>query len=268
MLRRLVSASVLALSATGAWADRYEDCKQSADLDRQIRGCTQIVDRGKRESQKNRAGAYWNRGNAYYLKREVDRAIADFDKAIALNPEYVDAYVNRGNVYRRKGDFDRAIADHTKAIALNPNVAEAYYNRGLAYARKGEVDHAIVDYDKAIALNPKDAAAYNNRGNAYKNKDDLDRAVADYDKAIKLNPKLALAYYNRGLAYEQKAQGFQLPDSYSGATDRLGRFTEGFLLRRLQGDKEQAVADFRKALEINPSDQDAKDNLKALGVTP
>jgi tetratricopeptide (TPR) repeat protein len=182
--------------------------------------------------------------------------------------EAVRTHLDHGRACLDTGKYDDAIADYDKAIALDPNYATAYSNRGIVYHKQSEFDRAIADFTKAIALNPKDAAAYNNRGNAYKNKDDLDRAVADYDKAIKLNPKLALAYYNRGLAYEQKAQGFQLPDSYSGATDRLGRFTEGFLLRRLQGDKEQAVADFRKALEIDPSHQPARKSLKNLGVTP
>ncbi len=56
--------------------------------------------------------------------------------------------------------------------------------------------------------------------------------------AIAINPKLAQAYTNRGVAYYKK------------------------------GDKEQAIADYRKVLEIDPSDQDAKRKLNILGVTP
>ena len=83
MVRPLVFALVLALSATGAWADAVSDCNQSADPDRQIRGCTSVIERGKRESRKNRAIAYNNRGLAYSKKGDDDRAIADYDKAIA-----------------------------------------------------------------------------------------------------------------------------------------------------------------------------------------
>jgi len=154
MLRPLVFALVLALSATGAWADRYRysDCDQSVDPDRQIRGCTQIIERGKRESRKNRSFAYTNRGIAYRKKGEVDRAIADYDEAIKLNPNVAEVYNNRGVAYEKKGEVDRAIADYTKAIALDPNVALAYTNRGSAYYRKGEYERAIADHSKAIAI--------------------------------------------------------------------------------------------------------------------
>ena len=95
MVRPLVFALVLALSATGAWADRYSDCVQDKDLDRQIRGCTQVIERGEQESRKNRAVAYNNRGLAYYKKGEHDRAIADYDEVIALNPNDASAYSPR-----------------------------------------------------------------------------------------------------------------------------------------------------------------------------
>ena len=85
MTRTLVLALVLALSATGAWADRYSDCNQGNDLDRRIRGCTQIIERSPRESREE-ATAYNNRGVAYDRKGDKEQAIADFDKAIALDP--------------------------------------------------------------------------------------------------------------------------------------------------------------------------------------
>ncbi len=56
---------------------------------------------------------------------------------------------------KNKGEYDRAIADYDKAIALKPKYADFYNNRGIAYDKKGEYDRAIADYDKAIALNPK-----------------------------------------------------------------------------------------------------------------
>jgi len=74
MLRLLVVALVLALCATGAWADRYSDCNQSADPDRQIRGCTSVIEWGEKETRKNRAIAYNNRGLAYGRKGAFDRA--------------------------------------------------------------------------------------------------------------------------------------------------------------------------------------------------
>jgi tetratricopeptide (TPR) repeat protein len=106
-----------------------------------------------------------------------DRAIADYDEAIRLNPEDADAYSNRGNAYFHKGDFDRAITDYDEAIRLNPEFADAYHNRGSAYFHKGDSDRAIADYDEAIRLNPEDADAYSNRGNAYFHKGDFDRAI-------------------------------------------------------------------------------------------
>ena len=64
-------------------------------------------------------------------------------------------------------EYVRAIADYDKAIELNPDLAVTYCTRGFAYHRKGEYARAILDYDKAIALDPDDAEAYCNRGEAY-----------------------------------------------------------------------------------------------------
>ena len=58
-------------------------------------------------------------------------------------------------LYGDKGDYDRAIADYDEAIRLDPRYAVAYYNRGVAYCDKGDYDRAIADYNEAIRLDPK-----------------------------------------------------------------------------------------------------------------
>jgi tetratricopeptide (TPR) repeat protein len=138
------------------------DCKQSSDPDRRIRGCTQIIERGKRERREYRAIAYNNRGIAYQEKGEVDRAIADFTTAIKFNPNDARVYSNRGSAYATKGELDRAIANLGKAIALNPKYADAYNSRGVAYAKKGDKEQAIADFRKALEIRPSDQDAKNN----------------------------------------------------------------------------------------------------------
>ena len=69
---------------------------------------------------------YYNRGIAYYEKREYDKAIAEFSEVIKRNPNHVDAYYNRGNAYWDKVDFDEAIADFSMAVKLEPEYAEAH----------------------------------------------------------------------------------------------------------------------------------------------
>ncbi len=124
MVRPLVIVLVLMLGVTGAWGDKWSDYIQASDRKRQIRGCTQIIDRGKRESQKNRAIAYYNRGTAYQKRGDLDGAIADYDKAIALDPNDAFVYVNRGVAYDSEGDKEKTIADFRKALEIDPSLEE------------------------------------------------------------------------------------------------------------------------------------------------
>jgi len=112
-----------------------------------------------------------------------------------------NSYFNRALTYGKKGQHDQAIADYNKAIEINPGYAMAYYNRGSAYAiGTGQYDQAIADYNKAIEINPGYAMAYCNRGRAYAiGKGQYDQAIADYNKAIEINPRFISAYKNRGI---------------------------------------------------------------------
>ena len=78
------------------------------------------------------ATAYYARGNAWNALKEFDRASADYDQALALDPNLADAYNNRGIVYFAQGDLEAAMADYSKAITINPAHAPAYFNRGMA----------------------------------------------------------------------------------------------------------------------------------------
>jgi formylglycine-generating enzyme required for sulfatase activity/Flp pilus assembly protein TadD len=148
--------------------------------------------------------AYYNRGVAKEKKGDLDGAIADYDKAIELDPNSADAYSNRGSIRDDRGDLDGAILDYNKAIELDPKYKEAYINRGVARYKKDDLDGAIADCNRAIEIDPNSADAYNNRGAAKEKKGDLDGAIADYTRVIEINPKYARAYNNRGIAKEKK----------------------------------------------------------------
>ena len=82
--------------------------------------------------------------------------------------------------------YKEAIADYDKAIELNPKDAKAYNNRGVAKRQLKQYKEAITDYDKAIKLNPKDVKAYNNRGlRKRKNLFSSTRSYWRLDKEIK-----------------------------------------------------------------------------------
>src|SRR5215472_4974061 len=72
--------------------------------------------------------------------------------------------MNRGNAWYTKGELDRAIADYDLAIAFDPYSAKAHYNRGVAELVQGLLDSAIADFDEAIKLKPGHAPTYLSRG--------------------------------------------------------------------------------------------------------
>src|SRR5438034_1100106 len=112
----------------------------------------------------------------------------------------------RGAVWMEKKEHDKAIADFDYALQINPNDSSALTNRGLAWAAKnargiawsGKKDHekAIKDYDAALAINPKSAIVYFNRGISRKATKDYGKAIQDYDESIRLDPKYPRALNN------------------------------------------------------------------------
>ena len=142
------------------------------------------------------------------IRGEYDRAIADFDKAIRLDPNNAEFYYKRGTAFINKGDYDRAIADYDQAIRLKPTTS-AYGSRALAYSSKGEYDRAIADCDQALKLDPNNDTAYNNRAFASIKKGDYDRALADLDQDQAYSARL---YKNRGDTYRGKGIDRALAD--------------------------------------------------------
>jgi lipoprotein NlpI len=93
----------------------------------------------------------------YRAKGDNERAIADYNEAIKLDPKSTRAFVGRGAAYQGKGDNDRAIADYNEAVRLDPKSATAYFARGRSYFYAGSVEKALADFSQASAQAPKDA---------------------------------------------------------------------------------------------------------------
>ena len=170
-----------------AAADDRETCAKAWG-DTAIAACTRAIG-SPRFKDRDLVRLYYNRGIEYDEKRDYDRAIADYNEVIHLDPIYAKAYCDRGNAWRNKGDLDRAIADYNEAIRLDPKDAAYYNHRGNAWRNKGDLDRAIADYNEAIRLDPKDAGCYKNRGVANLYAGSLSRALADLNQASELKPK-------------------------------------------------------------------------------
>ena len=213
----------------------------------------------------NDAELFFGRANAYVELKNYPVAIANFDRAIELNPDFTNAYSNRGVTKNYLQDWAGAQADFDRAIALNPDLANAYSNRGVAKHDLGNHPAAIADFDRAIELNPEFNGAYANRGVAKRHLGDYPAAIADYDRAIELNPEDARAYYNRGIIKHDLGDYPAASADYDRAIELNPDFAIAYSNRgnakNYIQDWAGAQADFERALQIEPRHANAMYNL-------
>ncbi len=151
---------------------------------------------------------HFNRGIEWRNEAEYEKALAEFNKAIDLDPKMSDAYYERGTIFMSlRTDPEKAISDLTKAIDLDQRNYNAFFNRAVLFEDKKDFDKAIDDLTKYIQLNPREmyesASGFIERGKCYVAKNSLKEAISDFTKAINAFPKDKKAYVERAIAYDK-----------------------------------------------------------------
>jgi tetratricopeptide (TPR) repeat protein/S1-C subfamily serine protease len=210
------------------------------------------------------APAYNNRGVAKSDLGNKQDAISDFNRAISINPKYVQAYINRGIV---KADLEKkqeAITDYDRAILINPKYANAYFNRGKTKFDLGRKQEAIIDYDRAIAINPEYADAYLNRGTIKTRLGNKQEAISDFNRAIAINPKYAEAYLGRGVVNSELGNKQEAISDFDRAILLNPKYAEAYnnrgVVKSDLGNKQEAISDYNRAILLNPKYAEAYNN--------
>jgi tetratricopeptide (TPR) repeat protein len=192
------------------------------------------------EVNPNAARAHNNLG--YELEQIPGRlpdAVAEYQTALRIRPDYPEAYYSLGNALLRMGRLPEAIAAFQSAVKYAPRFAEAHNNLGGALLQSGRFADAIGEFQAALRIQPDFAearhnlaSAHNQLGNALaQTAGRAGEAMAEYQAALRIEPGNAEAHANLGSAFYA-----------SGAM-------------------EQAIAEYRTALRLDPRLADAHFNL-------
>jgi tetratricopeptide (TPR) repeat protein len=154
------------------------------------------VSLAQKQIESEEASAYFHRGSYQLMDRKYNKAIADFNKALEKDPNFLFAYFNRANALVAMTDYIQSIGGGAESVvSLRPDENKNKNEVIVDYSS------AIKDYTKVIQLDPSFSFAIFNRANAYAKSKQFKRAIADYDWALQLDSNFKEAYYNRGLIY-------------------------------------------------------------------
>jgi tetratricopeptide (TPR) repeat protein len=231
----------------------------SADEGGEIRFLDEIL-RESRLGTVTRANTYRERGRQHRLAGHYDEALADFNRAIDLKPQYSDAFSGRGETYRLMGRYEEALADFNRAIDLSSKLGSrdewAIASRGETYHSMGRYEEALADFNRVIDLDPESAYYIASRGETYHSMGRYEEALADFNRAIDLDPEYGWAIASRGQTYRLLERYEEALADFNRAID-LNPESAYYIARRgetyrLMERYEQALADFNRAIDLNP----------------
>ncbi len=134
--------------------------------------------------------AFWfEQGYQKLINGDFIGAIASYDKALEIKPDYHEAWYNRGIALGNLGRFEEAIASYDKALEIKPDYHEAWDNRGYVLTCMGRYKDALESCDRAIKINSNYANAYYNKACCYGLQNNVELAIENLQRAINLDVK-------------------------------------------------------------------------------
>jgi tetratricopeptide (TPR) repeat protein len=273
-----ILAAVLSVSPLVAQTPAQVDfcnLRDNAPADMKISGCTAVILSGELTGKS--LGVVFNlRGQAYASKRELDHAIEDYDQAIRLYPQFVEAFINRGKANSLIGKDERALNDYAKAIEFAPYNATAWAYQGDVYYHAGQPEQAIRSFAESIKRSPQWMWPYNDRGELYLDRDDYELAIQDFDQVIKWGPTYPMGWNNRCRALAIVGRLEQALRDCNEAIKRNPKFINRMvksgavsaiedrgLVHLKAGRLDLAIDDLNKAFQLTPRSAEV---LYSLGI--
>jgi tetratricopeptide (TPR) repeat protein len=141
-----------------------------------------------------------NLGTALHEAGRLDEAVARYEQAVSLQPDYVPAYNNLGVTLRAQGKVDAAIAAYERGLAVDDDYADLHFNLANALLEQNRPDEAAAHLRASAAGEPGSAATHNNLGAALAAKGQFLEAAAEFRAALAVDPTSVLAHRNLGNA--------------------------------------------------------------------
>lgn len=214
---------------------------------------------------------YFGHGTALEALGKAEEALADYEKAMSIDPKFADAICQHGFILIGKGVKDKGCMDLRKAKSLGNAKAKELYEKNMCWEVSGtflalgntkfeakDYKGALEDYTAAIQLNSDSTEPYVRRAEANLMLKKYDKAIADYNKALKIKADTIKFIYLRGLAY-MTAENFKMAFADMTTVIRLSaNHYDAYMARAaacegLQNYK-SAAYDYSEAIRIKPKD--------------
>lgn len=213
-------------------------------------GCT--------ESEQTKRDRFFLKGNEALKMRQWDEAIREFDKALAVDPQFAQAYNNRGVAKIEDGKAPEAIQDYNQAIAIDSFYWDAVFNRAYAYEETGRLEQALQDIRRAKGHFPDSAYVHFYEGlllsqqRKYAESELAFLQSLRWDSAnLETRVNLAtLAFFQQRLE-ESKAALLQILKVNPQQVDALNTLSQVYLKA---GDFQNALITINEALRLMPSE--------------
>lgn len=144
---------------------------------------------------------YYNRADVFYMAREFEQSIRDFEKAFEYAQDdsmRVSCLINSSGTRFDIRDFQGGYEDLEKAYSIDSMNLGVLNNLGLVSDELGKTDEAIKYFTMAAKVAPESVLVYANLGFLYQNMGKYEEAMPYFDKAVEIDPELGVPYNNRG----------------------------------------------------------------------